>query len=394
MGSKAGAGQGKVRGESLEELEEAALEGAADLLEGPLQAVERYETSIWADLKVFSIRGERALAAARVTFGIVVAILISHALGLEMPVWAAISVLRVFQNDKSATLRRGVERIAGTALGGLLSYAIMLDGKYAPLVYVATGLVSAFAVYAQAVSRYSYAFVMVGFTVPLMTYHAMSSTEPVITTILMRGAEVLVGVAVAMLVDHITSRRQPSNKPPKPLIGPVDPVFIGHALTVGIAVTLVPVIWTTFNLPGQSQTPITAFIVVSAAREGIGWKSLNRCIGCAIGAALGLIGVALLPGLGFLPWLLFLIAGLLIFTQVCHGGSIIAYTGVQASIAFLLIVVQEPIPHLDPAEAYARMWGIAGGICLVMAVGFVTWPVRRRITEAVEEHRLAHEKAV
>lgn len=385
---------GGGKGTSLEELEEDALEGAAQLLEEPLRAVARYETSAWEDLKAFTLAGERALAAGRVTFGIVAAILIAHWLGLDMPVWAAISVLRVFQNDKTATLRRGLERIAGTIVGGMLAYAIMLDGRNAPLVYVATGLVSAFAVYAQAVTRYSYAFILVGFTVPLMTYHAMSSSEPILTTILMRGAEVCVGVTVATLVDYLTSRRRSVHKPLKPLISPVDPVFLGHALTVGIAVTLVPVIWTVFDLPGFDQTPITAFIVVSAAREGIGWKSLNRCIGCALGAGLGLIGVALLHDTGFVPWLLFLAGGLFVFTQVCHGGSVVAYTGVQAGIAFLLIVVQEPIPHLDPAEGLARMWGIVGGIVLVMLVGLATWPVRRRIAQVVEDHRLAHEKAV
>ncbi|MEW6123117.1 MAG: FUSC family protein [Pseudomonadota bacterium] len=383
-------GQGR---EGLAELEEAALEGAAQLLEEPLRAVERFERSAWEDLKAFTLWGERALVAGRVTLAIIAAVLIAHALGLAMPVWAAISVLRVFQNDKNATLRRGLERIAGTVLGGLISYAIMLDGKNAALVWVATGLASALAVYAQAITRYSYAFILVGFTVPLMTYHAMASSDPILDTILMRGAEVCLGVTIATLVDYVTSRRQSAKKKLKPLIGPVDPAFIGHALTVGIAVTLVPLIWTVFHLPGFDQTPITAFIVVSAAREGIGWKSLNRIIGCGIGAVFGLTGVALVGDAGYVPWLAFLTLGLFLFTQVCHGGSLVSYTGVQAGICFLLIFVQEPIPHLDPAEGYARLWGVVGGIILVMLVGLATWPVRQRITRAVEEHRLAHEKA-
>lgn len=385
---------GREMERELEALEEAALEGAVELLEEPLRTVERFEKTAWEDLKAFTLWGERGLIALRVTLGIVAATLLAHWLGLEMPVWAAISVLRVFQNDKNATFRRGLERIAGTVAGGLVAYAILLDGRNPALVYGATGLACAVAVYAQAVSRYSYAFILMGFTVPLMTYHAMTSAEPILQTILMRGAEVCLGVAVATLVDVLTSRRQSARKPEKPLFGPIDPAFLGHALTVGIAVTLVPVIWIGFSLPGLDQTPITAFIVVSAAREGIGWKSLNRTIGCAIGAGLGLIGVATLGGTGFLGWLAFLTFGLFLFTQVCHGGSVIAYTGVQAGIAFLLIVVQEPIPHLDPAEGLARLWGIAGGIALVTAVGLATWPLRKRITIAAEEYRLAHEKAV
>ncbi|OYX87152.1 MAG: hypothetical protein B7Y84_12545 [Azorhizobium sp. 32-67-21] len=110
----------------LEDLEEAALEGAVELLEEPLRAVERFEVNAWADLRAFTLWGERALIAGRVTLGIIAAVLLAHWLGLEMPVWAAISVLRVFQNDKNATLQRGLERIAGTVAGGLIAYAIML----------------------------------------------------------------------------------------------------------------------------------------------------------------------------------------------------------------------------------------------------------------------------
>ncbi|OYX09232.1 MAG: hypothetical protein B7Z15_14420 [Rhizobiales bacterium 32-66-8] len=377
----------------LEHLEHEAAARALHLLEEPLRHVERYETSAWADIKAFTLHGKRAAIALRVTGAILAAVLIAHVIGLEMPVWAGISALRVFQNDSTDTLLRGLERIVGTFVGVGLAFAIMLGGAHLWFVYLATGLVCAGAVYAQAVSRYSYAFILVGFTVPLMTYHAISSSEPIAHVILMRGLEVCLGVAIATLVDYFTSRKHTSHAPQKPLIGDLDPVFLGHALTVGIAVTAVPVIWTTFHLPGFDQTPITAFIVVGAAKEGIGWKSLNRCMGCVLGAMLGLVGMLVLKD-SFLPWLAFLAFGLFLFTQICYGGSAIAYTGVQAAIAFLLILVQEPIPHLDIDAGFARMWGIAGGIALVMVVGLITWPVRRRIHERVTAHgRAAHQRA-
>ncbi|WP_029005400.1 FUSC family protein [Azorhizobium doebereinerae] len=359
-------------------------------IEPPLAASERYAVSALEDLAAFSLTGHRAQVALRVTLGILVAIGIAHALRLEMPVWAAISVLRVCQNDRSATVKRGLERVAGTLAGGFIAYVIMLGGAVHGWVYVATGLACAAAVYAQAVSRYSYAFVLVGFTVPLMTYHALTSDQPIGHVIVMRGLEVLVGVCVATAVDMLTSVGKAS-PPKKPLFGETDAVFLGHALTVGIAVALVPVVWTVFHLPGFEQTPITAFIVVGAAREGIGWKSLNRCIGCLIGAAVGFLGLLVLDG-SLWTWLAFVFVGLFVFTQVCFGGSVIAYTGVQAGIAFLLVMVQEPIPHLDVAAGIGRMWGIAGGIAMVVLVGLATWPIRRRIAERLQPRGL-HEAA-
>ncbi len=366
---------------------------AAALFRPPLRVAERYEVSAVDDLKAFTLTGARAQVALRVTLGILLAIAIAHALRLEMPVWAAISVLRVFQNDRTATVRRGLERVAGTVAGGAIAYGIMLEGQVHAWVYIATGLTCAFAVYAQAVSRYSYAFVLVGFTVPLMTYHALVSSEPIGHVVLMRGLEVLVGVFVAAAIDLLTSGRHGSHATSKPWFAATDEVFLGHALTVGIAVSLVPVVWTTFHLPGFDQTPITAFIVVGAAREGIGWKSLNRCIGCLLGALLGFLGVMMLDG-GLLTWLAFVFAGLFVFTQICFGGSVVAYTGAQAAIAFLLVVVMEPIPHLDLDAGIGRMWGIFGGICMVVLVGLATWPIRRRIAEHLSARkRAAHEMA-
>lgn len=360
------------------------------LSRAPVRTAHRFEAEARADVAAFTVHGRRAQVALRVTLGVLVAIAIAHLLGLEMPVWAAISVVRVFQNDRTATVMRGLERVAGTIGGCAVAYAILkVSGAHA-WVYMATGLACAAAVYAQAVTRYSYAFVLVGFTVPLMTYHAVVSPEPMTQVILMRGMEVMVGVCVAWALDFLTSPARPKAKP-KPLYAGMDAIFMGHALTVGIAVTLVPVVWTVLHLPGFEQTPITAFIVVGAAREGIGWKSLNRCVGCALGAAFGFLGVLTLDG-SLLTWALFVFAGLFVFTQIGFGGSVVAYTGIQAAIAFLLVVVQEPIPHLDLDAGVGRMWGVMGGIALVMLVGLATWPIRRRITERLQP-RASHEAA-
>ncbi len=313
-------------------------------------------------------------------------VLVAHLLHLQMPVWAGISALRVFQNDSHATLRRGLERIAGTVAGASLGFAIVLGHAHPLLVQGAVCLICGGALYAQAVSRYSYACQLVGFTVPLIVFDGLAAPERAGAIALARGFEVVVGTTVATLADAFSRHRTPG--PPKPLFGPVDPAFLGYALVGGIAVALVAPLSDLIGRGLLGQASITAFIVVAAARDGIGWKALNRCVGCLLGAGLGFVGILLLghgggaaaAGLStWVPWLLFLFAALFVLAQTDHGGSPVAYTGAQASLCLLLVLVQEPIPHAGIAPGLDRLVGIFVGVALVGLVALATWPVRARI---------------
>lgn len=348
-----------------------------------LAAGSRYGIAFRADLRATCLRGDRARAALRAALAIIGSVLVAHLLHLDMPVWAGISALRVFQNDSHATLRRGLERIAGTVGGASLGFAIVLAHAHPWLVQSAISLTCGAALYVQAVSRYSYAFQLVGFTVPLIVFDGLADPGQAGAIALARGSEVLVGTAVATLADAFSRHRPPG--PPKPLFGAVDPAFLGYALVGGIAVGLVAPLsaLTGRAMPGQAS--VTAFIIVAAAHDGIGWKALNRGVGCLLGAALGFVGILLIghgggAGLGpWVAWLALLFAALFLLEQTDHGGSPIAYTGAQASLCLLLVMVQEPIPHLGIGPGLDRLAGIVVGTALVGLVALATWPARARI---------------
>jgi uncharacterized membrane protein YccC len=331
-----------------------------------------------------AVRGGRARSALGATLAIVGAVLLAHLLHLEMPVWAGISALRVFQGDSRKTLRRGLERIAGTVVGVSLGFGIVLAHAHPWLVQAAVCLTCGAALYIQAVSRYSYAFQLVGFTVPLIVFDGLANPAQAGGIAVARGCEVLVGTAVATLADAFSRHRPPG--PPKPLLGPLDPTSLGYALVGGIAVGLVAPLsaLTGRAMPGQAS--ITAFIIVAAAHDGIGWKAMNRGVGCLLGAALGfafilLVGHGGAAGVGtWSAWLIFLSAALFLLEQTDHGGSPIAYTGAQASLCLLLVSVQEPIPHLGIAPGLDRLAGIVIGTALVGLVALATWPARVRIS--------------
>ncbi len=163
------------------------------------------------------------------------------------------------------------------------------------------------------------------------------------------------------------------------LVGKFDAEFIGHAVSAAVAIAAIPPIWETLHLPGLVQTPITAFIIISAARDGSTAKAINRVGGCFIGGAIGLAAVAANGDIAAV-WAIFLAGGLFFAMQIAHSKTNVAYTGAQVALCLLLTMVQEPIPQTDFDEASSRMFGILGGIVVIALASLVTLPIRRLIT--------------
>lgn len=357
-----------------------------------------YLTSLGTTIRAMRLTDGHARAAARATLGILLAVTIAHLIGLENPAWAGISVVRVFQNDSHSTLRRGVQRVFGTVGGGLIAYGLVQwAGLGMPALVVIVALVSGLAVYLQATSRYSYAFVLLGLTVPLIVFDTLADPGSVGTVTINRVLEILTGVVVATAFDLIGIDRghiaNPLPAPPsahlldrlrsvpqffRELVGKFDAEFIGHALSAAVAIAAIPPIWETLHLPGLVQTPITAFIIISAARDGSTAKAINRVGGCFIGGAIGLAAVAANGDIAAV-WAIFLAGGLFFAMQIAHSKTNVAYTGAQVALCLLLTMVQEPIPQTDFGEASSRMFGILGGIVVIALASLVTLPIRRLI---------------
>ena len=84
-------------------------------------------------------------------------------------------------------------------------------------------------------------------------------------------------------------------------------------------------------------------------------------------------------GDAFLPWLLFLAAGLFVCGHIYRGSGDASYVGQQAAIAIMLAMIQGAAPSSDIVPAIDRMVGVFGGILVVAACHPVLAPVVRRL---------------
>jgi Na+-transporting methylmalonyl-CoA/oxaloacetate decarboxylase beta subunit len=81
-----------------------------------------------------------------------------------------------------------------------------------------------------------------------------------------RTLEILVGVGVACAVDSILAEpgiiAQGAAAKPGVWASPIDRELLVVAVSGGVAIAMIPIIWETPQLPGLGQTPITAFVII------------------------------------------------------------------------------------------------------------------------------------
>ena len=305
------------------------------------------------------------------------------ALRLDDPWWAAVTGVVIVQSDAAATLSRSVDRILGTLVGASIGYlASATVADHVLFLAIAAGC-TAFAIYAQERAEHGYAMLLGGVTVLLVMFGSLATPGNALNLAVYRALEIIVGVVVALIIDYALAERGASPQAagkPGVWTRPVDRELAAIAITGGIAIGLIPVIWETLNLPGLGQTPITAFIILTAMRQEPVWKALTRLAGCLLGGAYGLLAMHVV-GDAFLPWLAAMFAGVYVASHIMHGKGDASYVGHQAGMVIVMAMVQGSAPSPDILPALDRLIGIFGGLLVVAVCQPLFGPLVRGILE-------------
>ncbi len=343
----------------------------------------RLADDLAGDLRALALPGPRASGALRTALAAVLATLAAFALHLDNPWWAAITGVVIVQTDRTATLSRSIDRVIGTTIGALVGYlASATITDHLLFLSIAAGC-TGFVIYAQERAEHSYAFLLGGITVVLVMFGSLATPGVALHLAVYRWLEIFVGVVVACAVDYVLAEPAASaTAAPRPgvLTLPIDRELATIAVTGGIAIALIPLIWETLDLPGLGQTPITAFVILTAMRQEPVWKALTRAAGCLFGAVWGLVAMHLVGG-SFLPWLFALFAGLYLASHIRHGNGDASYVGQQAGIAIVIAMIQGPGPSADIMAAINRLIGVFGGVLFVSICQPLLSPLVRRIID-------------
>jgi uncharacterized membrane protein YccC len=349
-----------------------------------LAAIDRLADDLRAELRALSLSGPRARAATRTALAAVLAALTALALHLENPWWAAITAVVIVQAAATATLGRSIERAAGTTIGAGIGYLASATVADHLLFLIIIGSCTAFVIYAQERAEHGYAFLLGGVTIVLIMFGSLAIPGAALHLAVYRALEIYVGVIAACIVDIALAESNAHSAAYKPGVWtpPIDLELAVIAVTGGITISLIPLIWETLELPGLGQTPITAFVILNALRQEPNWKALTRAAGCLLG---GLYGLAAMHVVGdaFVLWLIAFAVGVYAAAHIGQGGGDASYVGLQAGVAIVIAMVQGQAPSPDISPAVNRLIGVFGGviivsICQPLLVPLISWAVRLR----------------
>jgi uncharacterized membrane protein YccC len=327
-------------------------------------------------------RNQAARAATTTTLAVVLAVLAGCAMHLQDVWWAAISAYMT-TNPQSTT--RGLQRVLGTIFGAVLAITLidwLADDLVACcLVLFVVTLVGSIGFN---VSRWGYAWLLVCVTFGMVLLSSLPNPVSAFTLGIDRIIEVVIGTGAAVAVAKVLIEEAPTEAPVRgwsDLLGSDLPIVM-HAIRAGVTVALIPVVWSTFDLPGASQMAITLVAVLAtpvmtdlnATHRRVVERGLHRLLGCLMG---GLLALALL-GFGFsfvLPWLVALAGGVWLFAYIQHGPHDATYVGTQAGVVFITTLVQGSGPPESILPGIERFVGVSLGLLiLVLAIFLIGSP--------------------
>ncbi len=331
------------------------------------------------------LSGPTAGVAFRATLASVLSMLVAMALHLDNPYWAAITAVSIVVPDVSSSFLRSVDRCLGTVTGAAIGYfGAHFVGE--PLIFqLICASAVAFGIYGAERSAHGYAVLLGAVTVVLVMFGALQAPNEGFRIAVYRSMEIMVGVGVSYLVQVAlapASRPAPVDAKPGVFAGPVDEDLLAIAVTGGLAVACIPLIWQALALPGLGQTPITAFVILLAMRREPAWVAVNRVAGCLLGGAYGLLSMRFV-GDAFVVWIALLFGGLYVSCYVKERDGEASYTGHQAAVAVIMSMVQGLAPSSDILPAIERLVGMIGGIVVVIIAQAAAAPLVARAISAI-----------
>ena len=340
-------------------------------------------------------RGTAALSAAMSVSLAVLAALILHS---DEPWWAAISAWMVTRSSLAVALSRGAMRIIGSGAGAAISVIVIGFFIYDPLPFCLCLFALACAgLFGFATSRHGYAWLIGAITGNLVMLMALDQPQTTFTIAVNRVFDVTIGTAAALLVTFLlpedTAAPSPASTPPTPppllfwtrrhareferWLREIWPLVL-HACRGALTVMVLPLLLNWLTPLGPSTMAVTAVAVMAvpttAVIEPDAWtiieRAVHRLVGCALGALLGLLCLYWV-GDDFLVWLLLLMAGVWLDSQIQSGSTGIGYVGTQAGLAFLLSMIQGQGPPLSPTPGLERFAGIMAGLSVLLVITMV-----------------------
>ena len=351
-----------------------------------------------AELRSMSWRGARGLEATEAAAAVTLATLAALAIHSDNPWWAAITAFIATRASHSATLSRGLMRIAGSIAGAIAALVALRLFVYQSLPFLLCLFgFSAVGSIGFVTSRYGYAWLIGAITSCIIMLMCFDQPYSAFATAVNRVADVVIGIAASFVVSALNPSpgepavAAPDLLAPPPLAFwrrdfgvelqrwlPANGALIMHACRGSLTVTLMPALaeWiapvtpVTMGVTAVMVMSIPPTAIVNYDMRTIVARALHRFIGCLIGALVG-IGLLAFVADDFVLWLALIPPGVWVCSQIQTGSTGISYIGTQAMLAYVMSMIQGQGPAQTIAPGFERLVGVMGGLTILLIVTLI-----------------------
>lgn len=348
-----------------------------------------------------SVSAARSVDALECVVSVLLAIAFAHILQAHNVSWAAFSGYMVMRGHVSETFLRGLLRIIGTAVGVLLGLALV-PFVYQSLVLTAASLavIGGLSLYGALTAKRSYAWLFVGLTFVMILLDKVERPQELLSVFAWtRFLEVVAGTVACVLVSAVSTvtlrRRWPAVAGPPARGAGWHPHAARHAAEGAMALAILPFAGLLWSAPDLAQAAVTIMAVMllplsileTSGFRPVSYRMLLRVVGCLAGAAFS--SVFLIAATGSVAIItLGLVIGVAIGRLIENGQGRLAYSGVQFTLAVLVVLVPDNYAYVPIDPAYERLLGILGGTVLlqpVLLVWYAAFSGRRRLDTQQDE---------
>lgn len=312
---------------------------------------------------------------------VLLAIVFAHLLDARNVSWAAFSGYMVMRGHVSETFPRGVLRIVGTVVGAAIGLAVVPFVYSQPiLVALSAAIIGGLGLYRSLTAKHSYAWLFVGLTFVMILFDKAEHPDALLSGFAVtRILEIIAGTSACVLVSAISTvtvrRTWPGVLGPPAREAGWHPHAALHAAEGASALLLLPLIGWLWPRPDLAQAAVTIMAVMLLPLSTIevsGFMPVTyrmglRVAGCLAGAAFAFIFVVLGGG-GLALLLLGLVIGVPIGRHIENGKGRFAYSGVQFTLALLVVLVPDNYSRVAIDPVYERLLGIILGVALLQPV--------------------------
>ena len=352
-----------------------------------------------SELRSLEFRGPRGLEALEAALSVALAVLAALAVHSDDPWWAGITAFMVTRASLALAISRGIMRIAGSVAGAAIGVIVLRLFVYQSLPFcLCLFVLACVGFFGFATSRFGYAWLVGAVTGSLVMLMAFTQPQGAFTIAVDRVADVVIGTVASLVVGALMP--DPASAGPLAAPGQLSPPplafwrrrfgaelqrwldgkwpLVMHACRGGLTVMLLPALANWLAPVSASTMGVTVVIVMSipttaileSNSRAIVQRAAHRIIGCLLGALVGLACLAVV-GTDFLLWLMLLVVGIWLCSQVQTGTTGVSYVGTQAMFAFLMSMVQGQGPPLSISPGFERLVGVMGGLSILFVITLI-----------------------